>query len=122
MELQEIFEVLKKQGIEVVKDTKSSTFTRFKFIAPGFDSTKSWVWWNIEEAYNAGRLDPLEEREDMRKFNVLVKVGTKVLLKGHGRRAWYSVESIHPSRKWIKVKGFLGSFKHRDILKFSNSK
>jgi hypothetical protein len=122
MELKEIFEVLKKQGIEVVKDTKPSTFTRFKLVGPGFDSNKSWVWWNIKEAFNAGRLEPQKEQDDIKKFDDRIKPGTKVLLKGYGRRAWYSVESIHPSRKWIEVKGFLGNFKHRDILKFSNSR
>lgn len=121
MELQEIFKELKKQGIEVVKDTAKSTFTRFKLIGQGFDSTKSWVWWSIKEAYNAGRLDPQEEQEDMRKFDIRVKAGTKVLLKD-GRRAWYAVEAVHPSRKWVTIEGFLGNFKHRDILKFSNSR
>lgn len=122
VKLKKIFEELKKQGIEVVKDSKPSTFTRFRLIGPGFDSNKSWVWWNLKEAYSAGRLDPQEEKEDMKKFDVRVKVGTKVLLKGYGRRAWYSIESIHPSRKWVVIKGFLGNFKHKDIMRFSNSR
>ena len=121
MELQEIFEDLKKQGIEVVKDTTKSTFSRFKLIGPGFDSSKSWVWWNIRDAYDKGRI-LLKEREDMRKFDKRIKQGTKVLLKGYGRRGWYTVESVHPSYKLIEVKGFLGNFKHSDIKKFSNSR
>ena len=119
MKLQEIFEVLKKQGIEVVKDTKPSTFTRFRLIGPGFDSSKSWVWWSIRDAYDKGRIS-VKEREDMRKFDKRIRPGTKVLLNGYGRRGWYTVEAVHPSYKLIKIKNFLGYFQSTDIKKFSN--
>ena len=121
MGINEILEELKEHCIEVVKDTSSSTFTCFRLIGPAFDSNKSWKWWQIREAYQSGRLCRQDD-ESMKKFDSRVKPGTKVLLAGYGRRGWGTVEAIHPNRKWIEVSGLLGSFQHKDVIKFSNNR
>lgn len=53
----------------------------------------------------------------MNKFDKRVVVGTKVLIEWHG---WHTVKSIHPTRKWIQVEGFNGSFQRGHVLKFTN--
>ena len=53
----------------------------------------------------------------MKKFDKRVKPGTKVLVEGIG---WAIVTEVHSTRKWIKVKDFVGSFQRRHVLKFSN--
>ncbi len=55
----------------------------------------------------------------MKKFDKRVVVGTKVLLEYHG---WRVVTSVHPTRKWIQVDDFVGSFQRGHVLKFSNKK
>ncbi len=57
---------------------------------------------------------------NMKKFDKRVVPGTKVLLNDwHG---WHTVKSIHPTRKWIQVDDFVGSFQRGHVLKFSNKK
>lgn len=53
----------------------------------------------------------------MKKFDIRVKPGTKVLIEGFG---WCVVESLHPTRKWVKLEGFAGSFQRGHVLKFTN--
>lgn len=53
----------------------------------------------------------------MKEFDKRVVVGTKVLIEWHG---WHVVKSIHPTRKWIQVEGFNGSFQRGHVLKFTN--
>ena len=55
----------------------------------------------------------------MRKFDKRVVPGTRVLLEWHG---WHTVTSVHPTRKWIQVDDFVGSFQRGHVLKFSNKK
>lgn len=54
----------------------------------------------------------------MKKFDKRVVPGTRVLLC-HG---WCTVTSVHPTRKWIEIDKFIGSFQYGDVLKFSNKK
>lgn len=53
----------------------------------------------------------------MKKFDKRVIVGTKVLLEWHG---WHTVTSVHPTRKWIQVDDFVGSFQRGHVVKFTN--
>lgn len=53
----------------------------------------------------------------MKKFDKRVVPGTKVLLEHHG---WHTVTSIHPTRHWIRVSEFVGSFQRGHVLKFTN--
>ena len=53
----------------------------------------------------------------MKRFDRRVRAGTKVLIDVFG---WCVVESVHPTRKWVKLEGFAGSFQRRHILKFTN--
>lgn len=53
----------------------------------------------------------------MKRFDSRVRTGTKVLIDVFG---WCVVESVHPTRKWVKLEGFAGSFQRRHILKFTN--
>lgn len=57
----------------------------------------------------------------MKKFDKRVVVGTKVMIEWHGEwHGWHVVKSIHPTRKWIQVEGFVGSFQRGHVLKFTN--
>lgn len=54
----------------------------------------------------------------MKKFNVRVKVGTKVQVIGLG---WFTVKAIHENRKWIEINELEGSFQVGNISKYTNS-
>ena len=54
----------------------------------------------------------------MKKFNVRVKVGTKVQVIGFG---WHTVKAVHKTRKWIEINGLEGSFQVGNISKYTNS-
>ena len=53
----------------------------------------------------------------MKKFNILFKKGTKVLIEGIG---WQVVKTVHHTRNWVELEGIAGSFQRGDVLKFSN--
>ncbi len=55
----------------------------------------------------------------MLKFDKRVKIGTLVLVKNWG---WKVVEEIHPTRKWVRIVGLVGSFQRSDVLKFTNKR
>ena len=56
----------------------------------------------------------------MKKFNKLVKAGTKVQIAGeYGYR---TVLSVSPSQRLIAVKGICGSFQVGHVTAFSNKK
>lgn len=54
----------------------------------------------------------------MRKIDGRVTAGTRVRL--HGNSNWYTVESVHVTRKWFKVVELAGSFQRGHIVTFSN--
>lgn len=122
-DFQEIINELKAHSIEVVKvpKTNPNTFQKFKVIGANFDPSKVWKAWQIRAAYKRGGLY-LKEGDNMKKFDSRVRPGTRVRLVGYlgGWDDWLVVTSVHPSRKWIEVEGYLGSFQHGDVLKFSN--
>lgn len=119
-DFQEIVSELKAHNIEVVRvpKTNPNTFQKFKVIGANFDPCKVWNAWQIRAAYKRGCLY-LKEGGTMKKFDSRVKPGTKVKLTGY-RGGWVVVTSVHPTRKWIQVDGYLGSFQRGDVLKFSN--
>lgn len=54
----------------------------------------------------------------MQKFDIRFEPGTKVRL--FGRKCWYTVKSVHPTRKWVALEELIGSFQRADIYKFTN--
>jgi hypothetical protein len=55
----------------------------------------------------------------MKKFNCLF-IPKKTRVKIWGLRGWWLVDSIHPTRNWIKIRGRSGSFQRGHIKKFTN--
>ena len=53
----------------------------------------------------------------MKKFNSLIKKGTRVLISGN----WEVVTSLNENKNLITVRGLAGSFQRGHISKFSNS-
>lgn len=121
-DFQEIVSELKAHNIEVVRvpKTNPNTFQTWRVTGANFDPSKVWNAWQIRAAYKRGCLY-LKEGDDMKKFDSRVRPGTKVQLTGY-RVGWLTVTSVHPTRKWIQVDGYLGSFQREDVLKFSNKK
>jgi hypothetical protein len=48
-----------------------------------------------------------------------IKTGTKVKLDSFSKH-WFTVESVHVTKKWIEVNGLVGSFQNGHILNFKN--
>lgn len=119
-DFQEIVSELKAHNIEVVRvpKTNPNTFQKFRVIGANFDPSKVWKAWQIRAAYKRGCLY-FRDTGEMKKFDKRVKIGTRVILNGYGR-GWSTIISIHPSRKWIEVNGYLGGYRPEDIAKFSN--
>lgn len=119
----EIVKELKQYGIEVVKVPKTNPyiFQTWRVIGANFNPSKVWNAWQIRAAHKRGGLY-LKEENGMKKFDNRVKPGTRVKLVGYrgGWDGWLVVTSVHPTRKWIQVEGYLGSFQRGDVLKFSN--
>lgn len=54
----------------------------------------------------------------MKTFNKAFKVGTKVRFPGES--VFWEVLDVHETRKWISIKGLMGSFPRGDIEEYSN--
>ncbi len=54
----------------------------------------------------------------MKKFNKLFTTKTKVQL--FGEYGFRNISEIHETRKWIKIKGLMGSFQRDHINAFTN--
>ena len=54
----------------------------------------------------------------MLQFDKRFKIGTKVQIQDGEPLA--KIKEIHPTRFWIKVEGWEGSFQRNHILKFTN--
>jgi len=52
------------------------------------------------------------------KFEAEIKVGTKVYLGDH--QGWCICSSIHPTRNWIQVEGWVGSFPRAHVKRYTN--
>ena len=115
-----IIEEIEAHGIKVIKviKTNPNSWQTYRIIGTGFDSDKTWKAWQIITAYQRDGLY-FQGKEYWKEFDRRIKPGTKVLLLG---RDWRVVKSIHPTRKWIEVEGFLGGFHRGHVLKFSNRK
>lgn len=120
MEFNKIIEEMKNHGIKVLKvmNPNPNSFQRFQVIGYNYDPDQTWTIWKIRAAHKRGGLY-FQDDANLKKFDVRVKAGTKVLLKGYGRN-WGVVERVHNNQKWITVKGFLGGFQCKDVIKFSN--
>jgi len=52
----------------------------------------------------------------MKTFSKKFKIGTRVRVNGD----WRVVSEIHPTRNWVKLEGYSGSYQRGHIEKFSN--
>lgn len=52
----------------------------------------------------------------MRKFNIAIQSGTKVM---HNDK-WYVVKCVDQSRKWVQLHDLVGSFQVGHITRFTN--